>query len=280
TYMSGVDEADPTTRASPDVKFPLAPSGRPRALADMRVGVPSDAFDNLPTSIGSLMTTAIDTAKSLGVEVVTDVMPTLPSSLLMGDRCEMGAYHQQFVDRLDKYRTSSAIAVGFGSAALVTPVADYISFEHDRLRYQRDFNRMFADNSLDAILIPGAVTDGIDRDAAAELGVLDNPIADVRWANYTGSPVATIPVGRSAETGLPFGVQIGGLPWNDRKVIEIGLEMQSLLGTWQELPDIRPAPRDIPGVGLTNPGPGPDPTNTRRASAPLGTLPTTATHPA
>ncbi|MGA9873268.1 MAG: amidase, partial [Rhodococcus sp. (in: high G+C Gram-positive bacteria)] len=71
TYMSGVDEADPTTRASPDEKFPLAPSGRPRALADMRVGVPSDAFDNLPTSIGSLMTTAIDTAKSLGVEVVT-----------------------------------------------------------------------------------------------------------------------------------------------------------------------------------------------------------------
>ncbi len=278
-YMAGVDESDPTTRAAPSEAYPLAASGDAQPFAGRRFGVPETLFDDMPPAIATLMTTALDTARALGAEVVDVRMPAYPSSLLLGDRCEMGAYHQQFTDRLDKYSPASAIAVGIASAALVTPVADYIGFEHDRMRYQRDFNRMFADSGIDALFMPGTVSDGIERGPGGPLGVLENPMADVRWANYTGAPVATIPVGRSAETGLPFGIQIGGLPWTDADVIRVGLEMQDALGTWQDAPDIAPAPRDIPSFVRGEPGVGPDATGTLRASTPLGTLPTTATNP-
>lgn len=278
-YMAGVTEGDPTTRAAPNDRYPLAASGSTKPLAGMRIGVPHNVFDGMSSSIGALMTTSLDTARALGAEVVDVRMPEYPSSLLLGDQCEMGAYHQQFTNRLDKYSPASAIAVALATAALVTPVAEYIGFEHDRMRYQRDFNRMFADSAINALFVPGTVSDGIERGPGGPLGVLENPTSNVRWANYTGAPVATIPVGRSAETGLPFGIQIGGLPWADAEVIQIGLEMQALLGAWHDIPDIAPAPRDIPAFDRGEPGVGPDATGTRRATTPLGTLPTTATNP-
>lgn len=278
-YMAGVDEADPTTRAAPNSMYPLAATGNPQALAGTRIGVPHNVFDNMSPAIATLMTTALDTARALGAEVVDVQMPPYPSSLLLGDQCEMGAYHRQFADRFDKYSPSSAVTVGIATAALVTPVADYIGFEHDRMRYQRDYNRMFADNAISALFVPGTVTDGIARAPGGPLGVLENPMADVRWANYTGAPVATIPVGRSSASGMPFGIQIGGLPWTDVDVIQLGLEMQASLGVWQDEPPIVSALRDIPAFGRTGPGVGPDATGTSLASTPLGTLPTTATNP-
>lgn len=278
-YMAGRDDADPATRAAPDEVFPLSASGADTPLASVRIGVPTNAFNGLPGPLSTLFARALDTARSLGAEIVDVTMPDYPTSLLLGDKCEMGAYHQQFAGRIGLYSPSSAAAVGQAAAALATPVAEYIGFERDRMRYQRDFNRMFSDNSITAIVLPGAVADGIERGVGEALGVLNNSVADVRWANYSGAPAVTIPVGRSTLTGLPFGIQIGGLPWSDVATIEIGLELQAVLGVWQDEPSIDPAPRDIPTYLVANPGPGPDPTNTIGAATPLGTLPTVSDDP-
>ncbi|MFC8179122.1 amidase [Rhodococcus sp. NPDC057297] len=257
--------------------FPISPSGSVRPLSEVRIGVPDTIFEALPEPLASLFADFLTTARRLGAETIDVSMPRLPSSLLLGDRCEMGAYHLQFADRLGKYRPSTVAAVGLATAALATPVAEYIGFERDRLRYQRDFNRMFQDHSLTVIVLPGAVTDGIERVDDVSSNVLTSPIADVRWANYAGAPVATIPVGRSSATGMPFGVQIGGVPWSDMSVMQVGLELQAAIGSWTDIPAMQSSTRDIPTATVVEPGIGPDPTNTQGASTPFSSVPTVST---
>ncbi len=70
-------------------------------------------------------------------------------------------------------------------------------------------HRMFADNDLDAVLVPGSKMDGAKRIEIAGVSVFGGTTGDVRWANLTGTPVVCTPAGRSSATGLPFGVQIG-----------------------------------------------------------------------
>ena len=123
------------------------------------------------------------------------------------------------------------------------------------------------------------MTDHAKRIEIAGVSVFGGTTGDVRWANLTGTPVVCTPAGRSSATGLPFGVQIGGRPWDEKGLIEIALELQAARPDWQAAPTIPPAPRDIPRVQATTPGPGPDPTNTDNVGFGFHFLPTTATAP-
>ncbi|MFI7168924.1 amidase [Rhodococcoides fascians] len=279
-YMAGADPDDPTTHAGPDVPatgYPTVAKGGSAPLAGRRIGMPLNAVGELPHALAMLFQEALDSARRLGAEVVEVDLPAVPSSLLLGDRVEVGAYHQQFADRIGLYAPDNAILVGRDIAALATPVADYIAFERDRLRFQRDYNRMFFDASLDAIMVPGATVDGMKRNQYAGFSVFDGVTANVIWANYAAVPVVSMPVGRSGETAMPFGVQIGGLAWGEGTIIEIGLELEAASPQWREVPQWAGAPRSIPEVALGPPGAGPEATNTRSDPPSLYALPTLST---
>jgi Asp-tRNA(Asn)/Glu-tRNA(Gln) amidotransferase A subunit family amidase len=57
------------------------------------------------------------------------------------------------------------------------------------------------------------------------------------WFNLLGMPGAVVPVGRSAE-GLPIGVQIVGLPWQEELVLSVAEILQDSLGAWKAPPEI------------------------------------------
>jgi amidase len=53
------------------------------------------------------------------------------------------------------------------------------------------------------------------------------------WFNLLGSPAAVVPVGRSAE-GLPIGVQIAGLPWQEELVLTVAEALEAQVGGWRK----------------------------------------------
>ena len=79
---------------------------------------------------------------------------------MTGDSAEMGSYHKQFADKLGSYRLDNNVTVAGALAALAVPSIDYMTAARNRLVYQHEYNRMFADNDLDAVLVPGSKVDG------------------------------------------------------------------------------------------------------------------------
>ncbi|MDV7355451.1 amidase [Rhodococcus oxybenzonivorans] len=280
SYMAGVDVDDPSTSVGPDVPangYPLSAVGGPQPLSGIRFGLPSTATEELPESVGVLFSAFLDLIRRLGGVIVDVRMPTVPTGLLTGDLAEFGLYHQQFVDRLPSYRPESAVAAAAAVASLGVPVADYFSLERERRRYQHEYNRMFAEHALDVVLRPGALTDGIRRDTLADTSVFAGARENYFWANYTGAPVICVPAGRSTATGIPFGVQLGSLPWAEESLISTALELQEADPVWRDTPPLVSSPRRIPDVRASRPGPGPSPTNTDDSGPGFRFVPTTST---
>ena len=55
------------------------------------------------------------------------------------------------------------------------------------------------------------------------------------WFNLLGTPAAVVPVAQSAE-GLPIGVQISGLPWEEEKVLAVAAALEAECGAWRQPP--------------------------------------------
>ncbi|QSE81799.1 amidase [Rhodococcus koreensis] len=280
SHMAGVDVDDPSTSVGPDVPaegYPLAAAGGSRPLSGRRFGLPHGVADDLPGPIGTLFAGFLDLVRALGGEIVDVAEPEVPTGLLSGDYAEFGSYHRQFADRLPAYGAESALAATAAMASLALPVADYFALERARLRFQHDYNRMFAEHRLDAILRPGALTDGVRRDDLSDSSVFAGARENYFWANYTGAPVVCTPVGRSAATGIPFGVQLGGVPWSEAALISIVLELQEAQPVWRDAPPLGAAPRQIPEVRVAAPGAGPTATNTDDTGPGIRFVPTTST---
>jgi Asp-tRNA(Asn)/Glu-tRNA(Gln) amidotransferase A subunit family amidase len=55
------------------------------------------------------------------------------------------------------------------------------------------------------------------------------------WFNLLGTPAAVVPVTQSAE-GLPIGVQISGLPWEEETVLSMAAALEAEFGEWRQPP--------------------------------------------
>jgi Asp-tRNA(Asn)/Glu-tRNA(Gln) amidotransferase A subunit family amidase len=55
------------------------------------------------------------------------------------------------------------------------------------------------------------------------------------WFNLLGMPAAAVPVGPSPE-GLPIGVQVAGLPWQEEVVLGVAAAVEEGCGGWREPP--------------------------------------------
>ncbi|MDH3009939.1 MULTISPECIES: amidase [Gordonia] len=278
--MVGADPNDPITGVAPPAPaegYPLVARGGRSPLAGFRFGVARRKAESLPPALAELFDRYLDLIRRMGGRVVDVSFPTPAPSLLTGDLAEMGSYHRQFADRISSYRADNAATVAAAAAALGIPSIDYLTAARNRLRYQHEFNRMFAADDLDAVVVPGSTVDGAKRIEVAGVSVFGGNTGDVQWANLAGTPVICTPAGRSATTGLPFGVQIGGRAWDEQRLIEIVLELQAASPDWQDAPSVSAAPRDIPRARRTTPGAGPDPTNTSNVGVAFNFVPTRST---
>jgi Asp-tRNA(Asn)/Glu-tRNA(Gln) amidotransferase A subunit family amidase len=56
------------------------------------------------------------------------------------------------------------------------------------------------------------------------------------WFNLLGMPAAVVPVGPSPD-GLPIGIQIVGLPWEEELVLSVAAAVERECGGWREPPE-------------------------------------------
>jgi aspartyl-tRNA(Asn)/glutamyl-tRNA(Gln) amidotransferase subunit A len=196
--------------------------------------VPDGVAAGLPDAAAQLFARAQDELRSLGATIVSFTEPYKTSVLgftvdsLGASAVDAGVYHQQFAPaKSAAYGPSSAPLIdAVIAAANAMPAGTYVSLQRQRLAYIEQWNTAFIAHSLDAVLKPGAAVDGAGRLAADAL-VGGGVTGDFSWADMAGLPVVAITIGRSAATGMPFGIQLGGAPHTEAKLLQMAIDYQA-----------------------------------------------------
>jgi aspartyl-tRNA(Asn)/glutamyl-tRNA(Gln) amidotransferase subunit A len=234
--MAGPDPADAATLAGPlpPALYPTLPSAGSQPLHGLRLGVPGGAAAGLPDAVATLFGRAQEELRSLGATIVAFTEPDNTSAgftvaSLGAIAVEGGIYHQQFAPAKSAAYGPSVMPFveGLIAAANTMPAATYVNSQRQRLQYIHAWNAVFADNGLDAVLKPGASVDGASRGGTAAVTPAGGVNGDYSWADFAGLPVVAITIGRSAATGMPFGIQIGGAPHTEAKLLRIAIDYQA-----------------------------------------------------
>lgn len=210
TAMAGTDQHDPVTQAGlpvPRRGYPTRPAKGRRPFAGMRFGVAASEVDELPASLGRLFDRFEREMEQLGARLVRVQLPAAPLSIktLAGDLGEVGVYHSQFVDRSGRYDpVIQSLVTASIAASRARGMGDYVRLNQERVAFQHRYNEMFTQHSLTALLLPAVNVDGAARLAFAGVTTFSGgPIGEVGFANATGVPVLTTPVGRSSLRASP-----------------------------------------------------------------------------
>jgi aspartyl-tRNA(Asn)/glutamyl-tRNA(Gln) amidotransferase subunit A len=234
--LAGPDPADAASLAAATIpaQYPTLPRAGTAPLAGLRLGVPDSAASGLPSAVGTLFGRVQDQLRSLGATIVSFTEPdsssanfTLASLGALG--VEAGVYHKQFYPaRAGSYgQPTGGLVAALIAAANAMSAATYVESQRQRLEYIHAWNALFQSLSLDAVLKPGASVDGADRSGVGAVSPEAGVTGDYSWADYAGLPVLAATIGRSSATGMPFGVQIGGAPHSEAKLIGIAIDYQA-----------------------------------------------------
>ena len=228
------DPMDPGSASPPATNY-TADMGK--TLSGLRVGVVRHFFEQDlltdPETIAALET-SIMVLRDLGA-VVTDV--TLSPFATYADcgslisRSEAYAIHQHWL------RTSPELYGAFGRHRLMAgafiSAADYINAQRERTRLVAEFIDVM--KTVDVVIFPTARCPArpIGEDSMAS-GF--QPFFN-RAFNVTGAPALSICNGFS-ETGLPLSLQIGGRPFEDALVLQVGDALERTLSTRSRRPSL------------------------------------------
>lgn len=139
--------------------------------------------------------------------------------------------HVEFADRAEDYRPSTRGFIAHGTSPL--PVDRYLAAQERRVAVAAAWQAWFAEHGVEAILEPTTATTpgvrGHGYDAGEPIGGVDPLTCFTATWNVTGSPVAALPTGLGARSGLPVGVSLIGPGESDARVLGIGIALQSLL---------------------------------------------------
>ncbi len=153
---------------------------------------------------------------------------------------EMLAYHRRFDDRRDDYRGSTRGLLGMAEARAMTAQQLDDAFAQ-RATTTDAWARWFDEHRLDAIIEPTepfvAPVRGTGYDAWPEPMttvdgvVIPDPFVALTYLwDWTGFPVAALPAGLGATSGLPVGVSLIGPTGADDRVAALGVALQTKLG--------------------------------------------------
>jgi aspartyl-tRNA(Asn)/glutamyl-tRNA(Gln) amidotransferase subunit A len=280
SYMAGQDMNDPATLSAPSIPvsaYPTSPTPGSKPFAGKRFGVVSADVSSLPAATAAVFARFLSEIQSLGGTLVDIALPATPTagtaSTGEAEIAEAGLYHKQFAPgSTGKYRAEYQAVIGAAIAAQAAiGIGEYLAFEQDRVRFMHQYNALFAENGLTCVVVPGTTVDGATREDLAGLTFLSGSVpGDVVWANYAGTPAVCTPAGLSAATGMPFGVQLGALPWQEIEVLQVAIDYQAAYPYWSQAPAPLEVPRTLTTAEVTT-------APTGSTADPTGTV---ATHPA
>jgi aspartyl-tRNA(Asn)/glutamyl-tRNA(Gln) amidotransferase subunit A len=226
---------DPMDAGSASVPAVDYTAGMGKSIAGLRVGVVRHFFETDlltdPETIAALETSVM-ALRDLGA-IVQDVklspFGTYADCGSLISRSEAYAIHQHWL------RTTPELYGVFGRHRLMAgafiSAADYINAQRERTRLVAEFLDVM--KTVDVVIFPTARCPArpIGEDSMAS-GF--QPFFN-RAFNVTGTPALSVCNGFS-ETGLPLSLQIGGRPFEDALLLQVGDALERTLGTRSRRP--------------------------------------------
>jgi aspartyl-tRNA(Asn)/glutamyl-tRNA(Gln) amidotransferase subunit A len=225
----GADTSPLMPPPAPLGPMPLAPSPGARPLAGRTIAI-LGAPPRVPLDpdVADGLEDAARACERLGARVIRAERPEdadLRGWALVA-RVEFWSYHEQFADRSSAYRPFlQRITAGIRDAG---PAAAYVRVQQGRAALVDTWERWMAASGIDFLLeatIPGPApprTIGY----APELPTPDPHILLTFPWNVTGFPVAALPAGLGARSGLPVGVSLIAPRGAEAAVVQAGIDLQ------------------------------------------------------
>jgi indoleacetamide hydrolase len=224
-------------------------------LRGLRLGMPRAVFwEGLETETEQLATAALERLREAGVEVVEVELPGLAEVngkvslpiVLYEANADLTRYLKRYRIGLDlaglAERIASPDVKGLFTSAIVPGATGAISEKayRDALAarpaLQRLYAEAFATHRVAALVFPTTPLPAapVGDDQTTTLNGADVPtfptfIRNTDPGSNAGIPGLTVPIGRT-EAGLPVGLELDGPAGSDRKLLAIGLSLETLFG--------------------------------------------------
>ena len=235
--MAGADPTDRTTVDRPSEDY-LA--GIDRGLSGVTIGVIGNSAmtDGCGPETLALFADAAAELEAGGATLRPVEVPLyaeLGSAAFLALQAEAFAWHREtMVDRWEDYGRPTRLTIAQG--ALING-ADLVQIERVRQVARARTLQMMADEGVDLLISPttgyGATPFGGADPAALSMAALHTPA----W-NSTGFPALSVPMGFDSD-GLPLGLQLIGLPFDDAGVLAAGHAYQQRTSWHEQRPPVR-----------------------------------------
>ena len=228
----------------------------PADLTGVRVGLVKELLANSDKDTISVFESTIDKLTAGGVEIVELNAPELLSlNGAVGFPVALYEAYDDMVNYLETYETGISIEqlaekivspdVKGTYDGLVLPrklptpdnqLIDAQPVYEEAIKtglpaLQGFYEALFADNEIEAIVFPTvpivAMTAGPESSGLNYFGLV---IQNTDLAGNAGIPGLQIPAGLGASSGLPVGIELDGPAGSDRRLIELGLAIENLIG--------------------------------------------------
>ena len=107
----------------------------------------------------------------------------------------------------------------------VAPSDEYLRAQQARVELAERWTTTFQDLELTAVLHPAAMDEPYRSDEEVSPEVMARLMFGT-WSD-TGFPVVSLPAGRSSTDGSPVGLQLVGLPFDDRALLQAAMDIQA-----------------------------------------------------
>jgi aspartyl-tRNA(Asn)/glutamyl-tRNA(Gln) amidotransferase subunit A len=239
---ASLDHPGPMARTLADCRLlwagmlgePVAPSA-PGRLDGVRLAV-SPRVDGIDTEAEVIvgLEATVAAARGLGAEIVaapppdTELEVPLTFFELLG--AEMLAYHRRYEDRRGAYRPSTRELLELNAQRALS-AGELEGHRAGRLATTEAWARWFAEHRIDALLEPTVALVAPPRGHGYDHFVIPDPyvLYTYLW-DWTGFPVAALPAGLGAASGLPVGVSVVAAAGADERALAIGEALQAELG--------------------------------------------------
>ncbi len=191
----------------------------------LRIGVPEAfVFDRVEPEVERQVRGALAALEKLGCRIKTVAIPELEETARIGiaiTRAEAAAWHRKwFPARAAEYGADVRAKLEAGTKL---PALEYLTALEDRERFQRAMLRALEDVDV----LAGPTTPMVAFPNAAA------PVNDTYRLTYPFSvsflPAVTVPCGLSAD-GLPVGLQLGGPPRAEARILALAESYETARG--------------------------------------------------
>lgn len=146
---------------------------------------------------------------------------------------EIDTYHRRFADRRAEYRPSLREWVE-RAASLTASASDYAAAQSRRIELAAAWDDWFRAERIDALVEPTVPSVAWPRGAGYDRAGSDLALISLtHYWNWAETPVAALPAGIGAVTGLPVGVSLVGRRGGDWELLALASQLQRELGTAQ-----------------------------------------------